>query len=141
MRKTRTAVAGLVVFSCLLVQATGAKGFAVCFGEDGHIALEDTRLGICNHTLDQLAETTPPSSRSLAIDSPQVTCCPCFDISLPGPPLDRIRPPAEQALPQGEALPRAGAPEGFDAVRVPGGSRLFLLPPPLIALRVVVLLV
>ena len=80
----------------------------LCIGYDGHIALENVKTGVCNHTLAKLADELglPATSKEV---SDKAKCCPCSDMNLPGKSLDYpeipgpdvvcIAEPAEVAMP------------------------------------------
>lgn len=148
MHKASRIVGWAVVVSCLLVQVTGTEHLAICLGRDGHIALEDTRIGLCGHTLARLHEELNPLGLADVLASPCAVCCECIDVSLPSPPVDGISAGGGADRPTEKALLlesiRDAAPPGDRAAAIPHLSR-FMSAPPLGAgpgaLRTVVLLV
>ncbi len=74
----RTATVCLAALGCLLGWTARVSHTVICAGSDGHVALEDTRADVRNHTLltaasgdDTVALTTP------AVDADSVCCCRC----------------------------------------------------------------
>lgn len=90
----------------VLIGLGETESIVLCIGYDGHIALEDVRTGVCNHTLAKVAEelglpTTHDKVRTKA------GCCPCADMNLPGRRLDysEIRPITIACLPEPTEIP------------------------------------
>ncbi|MDP6543945.1 MAG: hypothetical protein QGH60_08120 [Phycisphaerae bacterium] len=150
MRRITKATSCVLFVSLVLVGLGETESLVLCIGFDGHISLEDTRTGICNHTLAKVAEELGlPTSDELVHKNAK--CCPCADMNLPGQSLDypEVMPveilcvpePAEFSLPVFE-LTRA------EFVYVPSSEIIPHPPPPdpgdnaaRIALRSVVILV
>jgi len=86
-----------LVVSLVLVGLGKAESVVLCIGQDGHVALENTETGICNHTLEEIAERTHMSVTSDKVQA-EATCCPCSDMPLPGRSLDYERLPVTDIL-------------------------------------------
>jgi len=131
----------VLLVSLVLVGLGETESLVLCIGHDGHVALEDTRTGICNYTLTKMAEELGlPMSHHKVRD--KARCCPCADLDLPGHSLDypEITPtdivfvpePAEIVLPvfefalaefvyvpSSEIIPHPPPPDlGDNAVRI-----------------------
>ena len=86
-RKFTKATSCVVLVSLVLVGLGETESLVLCIGRDGHVALEDTRTGICNYTLAKIsAELGLPMSHHKVRDLAR--CCPCADMDLPGHSLD-----------------------------------------------------
>ncbi len=140
MRRITRTTSCVLLLSLVLIGLGDTESLVLCIGYDGHISLEDTRTGICGHSLAQVAEelglpTTHQKVRDLA------ECCPCADMDLPGHSLDYpemapmdvvyVPEPAEMSVPVfdfawaefvyvpcGEIIPHPPPPDsGDNAVR------------------------
>ena len=77
----------MLLVSLVLIGLGDTDSLVLCIGRDGHIALEDARTGICNHTLAKVAaELGLPTSHDKVRN--KARCCPCADMDLPGHSLD-----------------------------------------------------
>lgn len=148
MHKGSRTVAWAVAVSCLLVRVTGTEHFAICLGTDGHIAMEDTRIGLCGHTLARLHEDLGSLGVTDVLHSPCAVCCQCIDVALPSPPMDCVSAGGGEDRPMEKALLlesiRDAAPPDDRAAAISHLSP-FMSAPPLGAgpgaLRTVILLV
>jgi len=87
MRKITRTTSCVLLVSLVLVGLGDTESLVLCIGYDGHISLEDTRTGVCSHTLAQVAgELGLPESDQRVQD--RAECCPCADMDLPGHSLD-----------------------------------------------------
>jgi len=87
IRKITRGTSCVLLVSLVLVGLGETESLVLCIGYDGHIALEDTRTGICNYTLAKAAEELGlPMSHDRVRD--KAKCCPCADMNLPGHSLD-----------------------------------------------------
>ncbi len=77
----------VLLLSLVLVGLGETDSLVLCIGDDGHIALENVKIGVCNYTLDKVAaELGRDSGDALVRD--RSNCCPCADMDLPGKSLD-----------------------------------------------------
>jgi len=94
MKRITKATSYLLLVSLVLIGLGETDSLVLCIGRDGHISLEDSRTGICSHTLDEIAaELGLPSDHDDVRKNAK--CCPCADMNLPGHDLDypEILPP------------------------------------------------
>ena len=94
MRRITKTTSCVLFISLVLVGLGETESLVLCIGFDGHISLEDTRTGVCNHSLAKMAEELglPVTDWKVQDNS---KCCPCADMNLPGHSLDypEITPP------------------------------------------------
>jgi hypothetical protein len=89
---------------CIFLRAGGPGNLVLCFGDDGHVALEIARHGACFSRTD--GQEAPPADAPVVNDE-GLTCCQCFDIpvSLNGP-LATVQPSKRLGLaPNGAPVP------------------------------------
>ena len=150
MRKTTRITSCLLLVSLVLVGLGDTDSLVLCIGYDGHIALEDTRTGICSHTLAKVAEELNLSTTDHEVQD-KTECCPCADMNLPGHSLDypEMMPTDVVCVPEPAVLPVPVFESAWaEFVHIPCGEIIPHPPPPdpgdnaaRIALRSVVILV
>lgn len=150
MRKVTRTMSCLLLVSLVLVGLGETDSLVLCIGHDGHISLENTRTGVCRHTLEQVAERM-----GLPVDHEDVRknakCCPCTDMELPGRSLDypEVLRPIVVHIPESADIPvPLFEPAPAEIVYIPRSEIIPRPPPPdtgdsaaRIALRSVVLLI
>ena len=81
----------LVLFSHLAGAAPGLKGFALCFGLNGHVELKDLRSPACAGVEDHGDSEGPAAEEPAALQAPDDCCEGCIDIPLGSIELPKIR--------------------------------------------------
>jgi hypothetical protein len=149
MKRITRITSCFLLVALVLVGLGETESLVLCIGHDGHIALENVKLGVCNHTLEKLADELGLSPWSQEVRS-KAKCCPCADMDLPGRSLDYpevigpevvlIAEPADTPTPLFE-------PDSSESIYVPCSEVIPRSPPPdphdtvaLISLRSVVIL-
>ena len=138
MKQNTKIISCVLLLSLVLVGLGETDSLVLCIGDDGHVALEDVRTGVCNYTLAKLADELGLSPTCAEIRD-KARCCPCADMNLPGKALDYpeipgpdivcILEPAEFAtplfapdcadfayIPLSEFIPRRPPPDPLDDV-------------------------
>lgn len=69
----------LLLFACLLLGAGARSRLVLCFGSDGHVALEASEVGVCGSSSNASVETIGFLT-SLKSQSRADHCGPCVDI-------------------------------------------------------------
>lgn len=76
------ATARICLFACLLMRVAGPGGLVICFGGDGHIALEPAWNGRCTESV----ERSPCAAGATNVDGQRIgkdQCCQnCFDMGI-----------------------------------------------------------
>ena len=140
----------MLLVSLVLVGLGDTDSLVLCIGYDGHISLEDTRTGVCVHTLAQVAEELGLPTIDKRVRG-KAGCCPCADMDLPGHSLDypEMAPVDVVYVPEPAEIPvPVFAPAWAEYVHVPCSDIILHPPPPdpgdsaiRIALRSVIILV
>ena len=87
MKRITKTTSCVLLLSLVLVGLGETDSLVLCIGDDGHVSLEDSRTGICDHTLSKVAaELGLPASHPDVLKNAK--CCPCTDMDLPGHALD-----------------------------------------------------
>ncbi|MBT3199089.1 MAG: hypothetical protein HN350_04145 [Phycisphaerales bacterium] len=132
MKRITKATSYLLLVSLVLIGLGETDSLVLCIGRDGHIALEDSRTGICSHTLDQIAEELGlPADHDVVRKIAQ--CCPCADMDLPGHDLDypEILPPDVVYITEPAETPTPVFELAFsELLCTPCGDFVSLPPPP-----------
>ena len=130
-RITRTTSCVLLV-SLVLIGLGETDSLVLCIGHDGHISLEDSRTGICSHTLSEVASELGVSVSDADVRK-KAKCCPCTDMDLPGHTLDypEVLPPDVVYVPQPAVVPAAEFELAWaEFVYIPCSDLLLHSPPP-----------
>ena len=82
MRLKLTQIVGLLLLPTFLFLSVGtAPGYAWCFGEDGHSAIEEATVAGCHDGQDKPGEAVRHDTQTL-YNSDDEHCGPCLDFSL-----------------------------------------------------------
>ena len=81
----------LVLFSHLAGAAPGLKGFALCFGLNGHVELKDLRSPACAGVEGHGDSEGHAAEEPVAVQAPDDCCEGCIDIPLGSIELPKIR--------------------------------------------------
>ncbi len=80
-RRVRTSAIWISLLIYILAGVVGSEAMVLCFGSNGHIAIEAPPGGLCSETLDVSNETASPSTISSPSPS-QDHCGPCVDFPI-----------------------------------------------------------
>jgi hypothetical protein len=87
MKRITRITSCVLLLSLVLVGLGETDSLVLCIGFDGHISLENVEIGVCNFTLDKVADECGRDSRDTLVRR-NASCCPCTDMDLPGKSLD-----------------------------------------------------
>ena len=87
MKRFTKTTSCVLLISLVLIGLGETDSLVLCIGSDGHISLEDSRTGICSHTLSEVASELGVSVSDDGVRK-KAKCCPCTDMDLHGHALD-----------------------------------------------------
>jgi hypothetical protein len=106
MKRITKTTSCVLLISLVLIGLGETDSLVLCIGHDGHISLEDSRSGICSHTLSEVARELGLSVSDEDVRK-KAKCCPCTDMDLPGHALDypEVLPPDVVCVPEPAIVP------------------------------------